>query len=54
MLGIRIGVSADPDQDAAFHLKLDPDPGSHANADPDLHRLRRHKKLNFYMKNIHY
>ncbi len=43
MLGIHIGVSADPD----FYLKLDPDLGSHANADPDLVILRGDKKLNF-------
>jgi hypothetical protein len=44
---IRIGVSANPDPDAAFDLKLVPDPGNHANADPELVRLRGEKKLNF-------
>jgi hypothetical protein len=36
---IRIGLTADPDQDPAFYFNADPDPGSQTNAnpcDPDL------------------
>ncbi len=42
-----IGFNADPDPD----FYLDPDPGSKINADSDPGRLRRHKKLDFDMKN---
>jgi hypothetical protein len=49
VLRTLIGFNADPDPD--FYLNADPDPGSKINADSDPGRLRRHKKLDFDMKN---